>query len=75
MQMVKAGDAVGKIRTFLKEVSVEFKKVVWPDKKFIFSATIIVLVIVFASAFYVMLIDLGFEKLFKFMSLLFKGSV
>jgi preprotein translocase subunit SecE len=75
MEMIKAGSIVEKTKTFLKEVSIEFKKVVWPDKKFVFSATVIVLVIVLASAFYAMLIDFGFERLFRFMSMFFKGGV
>jgi preprotein translocase subunit SecE len=75
MEMIKVGGIVEKTKTFLKEVSIEFKKVVWPDKKFVFSATVIVLVIVLASAFYAMLIDFGFERLFRFMSMFFKGGV
>ncbi len=75
MEMIKVGGIVEKTKTFLKEVSIEFKKVVWPDKKFVFSATVIVLVIVLASAFYAMLIDFGFERLFKFMSAFFKGGI
>ncbi len=75
MEMIKAAGIVEKTRTFLKEVLIEFKKVVWPDKRFVFSATVIVLVIVLASAFYAMLIDFGFEKLFQFASLFFKGGI
>ncbi len=75
MEMIKVAGIVEKMKTFLKEVGVEFKKVIWPDKKFIFSATVIVLTIVFASAFYVMLVDFGFEKLFQFVSVFFKGSI
>ena len=75
MEMIKVGSMVEKTKTFLKEVNVEFKKVVWPDKKFIFSATVIVLVIVFASAFYATMVDFGFEKLFQFLSLFFRGGI
>ncbi|MFA5104128.1 MAG: preprotein translocase subunit SecE [Candidatus Margulisiibacteriota bacterium] len=75
MEMVKVAGIIEKTKAFLKEVGIEFKKVVWPDKKFVFSATVIVLVIVLASAFYAAAIDFGFEKLFQFLSLLFRGGV
>ena len=75
MEMIKVGGMIEKTKTFLKEVGIEFKKVVWPDRKFVFSATMIILVIVFASAFYVAVIDFGFEKIFQFVSLFFKGAI
>jgi len=75
MEMIKVGGMVEKTKAFLKEVGIEFKKVIWPDKQFVFSATVIILVIVLASAFYVAVVDFGFEKIFQFVSLFFKGAI
>jgi len=52
----------------LNEVEIEFRKVIWPDKKFIFSATAIVLGIVIFSALYVMFVDWIISHFFSFLS-------
>ena len=57
----KAGD-------FLKETEIEARKVVWPERKYVFAATIIVLVIVISCALFVMFVDLGYYKLFEFLT-------
>ena len=76
MEIKKSGlEIVAKTKTFLKEVAHEFKKVVWPDKKFVIAATIIVLVIVLASAGYVMMVDWGLAKFFEFLTAIFRSGV
>ena len=57
---------IEKLKNFLKETQMEAKKVVWPDRKYVITATIIVLVIVFMVVFYVMFVDYFFAKFFAF---------
>lgn len=58
-----------KIKTFFDEVFVELKKVVWPTKKQVTTSTIVILIVVFITAIYLNLVDMGFSYL---MNLLFK---
>jgi|GEM_PF-1224250 len=67
-------DYVKKIKTYLKETESEAKKVVWPEKKYIAAATVIILIIVFLCAGYVMMIDWGFTEIFKVLNMMFKPS-
>ena len=53
---------------YLKEIKSEAIKVVWPSRAYITAATIIVIVIVFLVASFVMLVDLGFAKFFGYLS-------
>ena len=76
MEIKKSGsELLKKTATFLKEVEIEFKKVVWPDRKFVFAATVIVLVIVLSSAAYVMAVDWGLAKVFDFLTAIFRSGV
>ena len=76
MEIKKSGaESLNKTRTFLKEVGIEFKKVVWPDRRFVVAATIIVLVIVISSAAYVMVVDWGLAKIFEFLTAIFRSGV
>ena len=61
---MKPGDLINKIRTFFKETRAEVKKVVWPERRYVAVATMIILVLVVLTGLYVMLIDFGFSKLF-----------
>jgi preprotein translocase subunit SecE len=54
-----------KIIGYLKETQAEVKKVVWPDRKYVMAATLIVLVLVFLTGFFVMLADFGLVEIFK----------
>jgi len=51
--------------TFLKETRAELKKVVWPDKRYVAVATVIILFLVTLTGLYVMGIDFVFGKMFK----------
>ena len=51
------------IREFIREVQVEFKKVVWPDKKVTFGLTGFVLVLVTLVSIYLGSVDLFLGKL------------
>ena len=53
-----------KIVNYLKEIQSESKKVVWPGRDYVTAATIIVIIIVFLVAVFVMLVDYGFAKFF-----------
>ena len=58
------------ITQFLKEVKVELKRVTWPSRKETLAGTAVVLVIVFITAFFLGIADLGLSKLIK---MLLKG--
>ncbi len=52
---------------FFKETRAETKKVVWPDRRYITVATIIILVLVIVTGLYVMLVDYAYVKIFAFL--------
>jgi len=54
-----------KILTYLKETQAEMKKVVWPDRRYIFAATVIILILVFLTAIFVMIVDFGLTEVFR----------
>ncbi len=53
-----------KIVNYLNDIRSESKKVIWPGRSYVTAATVIVLVIVFLVAGFVMFIDYGFAKFF-----------
>ncbi|MFH1710502.1 MAG: preprotein translocase subunit SecE [bacterium] len=57
-----------KVINYLKEIKSESKKVVWPGRNYVTAATIIVFVIVFLVAGFVMLVDFGFARFFGYMT-------
>ena len=67
-------DYIKKIKTYIKETESEAKKVVWPEKKYVAAATVIILIIVFLCAGYVMMLDFGFNEMFKLLNIMFKPS-
>ncbi|MBW2039141.1 MAG: preprotein translocase subunit SecE [Deltaproteobacteria bacterium] len=54
-----------KIIQFLKEVKFELKRVTWPSRKEMMAGTVVVLIIVFITAFFLGIVDLGLSKLIK----------
>ena len=52
------------IKNYFKETRSEMKKVVWPDRRYVMVASIVILVLVFLSGLYVMLVDFVFAKIF-----------
>ena len=52
------------IKNYFKETRSEMKKVVWPDRRYVTVASIIILILVFLSGLYVMLVDFAFAKIF-----------
>jgi len=54
-----------RISTFLKELKGEFKKIVWPTKKSLFSAILIVIFAISVMALFVVFADLLFHNLMK----------
>ena len=50
---------------YFKETRAETKKVVWPDRRYVSVATVIILIISIITSIYMMLVDWGFTKLFK----------
>jgi preprotein translocase subunit SecE len=57
-------DKIDLIVRFLKETKAETKKVVWPDRRYVAVATIIILVLVVITGVYVMMVDFVFSKVF-----------
>ncbi|MDD5594308.1 MAG: preprotein translocase subunit SecE [Candidatus Margulisbacteria bacterium] len=54
-----------KIINYLKETLAEMRKVVWPDQRYVTVATIIILVLVFITGAFVMIVDFGLAEIFK----------
>jgi preprotein translocase subunit SecE len=52
-----------KTRQFLKEVSIETKKVVYPSREELIGSTWVVIITVFIVSFYLGIIDLGLSRL------------
>ena len=57
----------GIVTKFLKETRAETRKVVWPDRRYVTVATIVILILVIITGLYVMLIDYGFGRIFGFL--------
>ncbi|MFC1540497.1 preprotein translocase subunit SecE [Candidatus Margulisiibacteriota bacterium] len=57
-------DLVGHFVKFIKETRAETKKVVWPDRRYVVVATMIILVLVVITGIYVMMVDFAFTKVF-----------
>ena len=54
-----------KIVGYLKETLAEMRKVVWPDQRYVTVATVIILVLVFITGAFVLLVDFGLGKVFS----------
>jgi len=54
-----------KIISYIKETRAEMKKVVWPDRRYVTAATLIILVLVFITGAFVMFVDFGLTETFK----------
>lgn len=55
--------AKGGIRLFLKEVNQEIKKTTWPNRKQLFTASSVVIVILIVTGLYFALLDIVFARL------------
>ena len=56
---------IEKIKLFLKEVRIEFRKVSWPSRRDTLMSTSVVLVAVFIISVFLGFVDLGLSKLVK----------
>lgn len=56
---------IEKVRQFLLDVKVEFKKVVWPSRKQTTSTTGVVILVVFIVALFLGVIDMALAKLIR----------
>jgi preprotein translocase subunit SecE len=54
-----------KILHYIRETLAEMKKVVWPDRRYITVATIIIVVLVVLTGLFVMLVDYAYAAVFK----------
>ena len=55
---------INKIKGYVAETLLEIKKVVWPDRRYVSVATVVVLLIVLFVGFLVTLSDAGLAKFF-----------
>ncbi|MBN2057513.1 MAG: preprotein translocase subunit SecE [Candidatus Saganbacteria bacterium] len=55
---------LGQIVRYLKETRAETKKVVWPDRRYVMVATVIILVLVTITGLYVTVVDFAFSRIF-----------
>jgi len=53
-----------KIIGYFKETLAEMRKVVWPDQRYVTVASVIILILVFITGAFVMLVDWGLAKVF-----------
>ncbi|MCX7871291.1 MAG: preprotein translocase subunit SecE [bacterium] len=57
---------INKIKSFINEIKEELKKISYPDKKALKSATYSIIFIVFFVAIYMEIIDLIFKAILKY---------
>jgi preprotein translocase subunit SecE len=50
---------VTRVREFVREVGVEFRKVTWPDRPQLINSTVVVLVVTVVVAFFLGAVDVG----------------
>ena len=55
------------IRDYIKETQVETRRVIWPNRKYVISATIVILLIVLIVGFLLMGIDLVLSYVMGFL--------
>ena len=60
-----AGGRVERMRVFLSEVRNELKRVTWPSQKEVYATTIVVIVTSIFFGLYLFLIDLGIDKVVR----------
>jgi preprotein translocase subunit SecE len=56
---------IQRITQFLKEARFELKRVTWPSRKETLAGTMVVLVIVLITAFFLGIVDIGLSELIK----------
>ena len=54
-----------KIQAYFRETLAEMKKVAWPERRYVTVATVIILILVVLTAFFVMALDYAFAGVFK----------
>jgi preprotein translocase subunit SecE len=50
---------LGRIQQFFRDVMAEFRRVTWPSRDDVLNSTVVVLVVVFALAAFLWLVDIG----------------
>ncbi|KPJ68754.1 hypothetical protein AMJ44_05555 [candidate division WOR-1 bacterium DG_54_3] len=60
-------EKLNKVVKFFKETRAETKKVVWPERRYVAVATLIILVLVLMTGAYIMGIDFIFSRIFGFL--------
>jgi len=58
---------IDKIVKYIKETRAETKRVVWPERRYVMVATVIILMIVTVTGIYVTIVDSIFTKMFTFL--------
>ena len=57
-------DIFGKLVKYIKETRAETKKVVWPDRRYVAVASVVIIFLVVIIGLYVMAIDVTFSRIF-----------
>ena len=63
--VITMAEKIRKLIQFLKEVKAETKRVSWPSRRDTIAGTVVVLVIVFITAFYLGIVDFVPSQLIK----------
>jgi|GEM_PF-1663109 len=66
-RLYKMKEKLNKVVKFFKETRAETKKVVWPERRYVAVATLIILVLVLMTGAYIMGIDFIFSRIFGFL--------
>jgi preprotein translocase subunit SecE len=62
---------ISTLTTFIKEVRIEARKVVWPNRRYVIAATLIILFIVVLTGAFILFIDSAFARLFAYLMKLY----
>ena len=54
---------IGRIREFVREVTVEFRKVTWPSRQELINSTTVVVVVTVVLAFFLGGVDIGLARI------------
>ncbi|MFH1826636.1 MAG: preprotein translocase subunit SecE [bacterium] len=61
---MKLGAIINNVKGYLKETRAEMRKVVWPDRRYVAVATVIIIILVVITGLYVMFVDFAFARIF-----------
>ena len=57
------GDAFQRVREFVREVMLEFRRVTWPSRQELVNSTTVVIVVTVVLAMFLGMVDIGLTKI------------